>query len=138
MSQFTGMTAKALKQFLNESINERLKSAIGPDVQIKAEMEPSTEEGVRADSSPEKPSKIVTTEEEIEGFNVVKAIVRQKVAVEKIVHRDTQSYFGILYEDNNRKPICRLHFNGKQKSIGLFDYEKKETRHHIDSVDDIF
>lgn len=134
MAQFTEMTTKALKQFLNESINDRLKSAIGPDVQIKSEKAPVVEE----EAPCEKVSKIVTTEEEIEGFNVVKAIVRQKVAVDKIAHRDTQSYFGILFEDNNRKPICRLHFNGQQKYIGLFDQEKKETRHAIDSIDDIF
>lgn len=132
--QFTEMTAKALKQFLNESINDRLKSAIGPEVHIKSEAMPSVEEEVPSD----KASKIVTTEEEIEGFNVIKAIVRQKVSVERVAHRDTQSYFGVLLDNNNRKPICRLHFNGKQKYIGLFDEEKKETRHPIESIDDIF
>ncbi|TNZ22942.1 restriction endonuclease, partial [Vibrio parahaemolyticus] len=52
--------------------------------------------------------------------------------------RDTQSYFGILLDDNNRKPLCRLWFNTKQKYIGLFDEAKTETRHPIDSIDDIF
>ena len=56
----------------------------------------------------------------------------------RIVHRDTQSYFGILLDDNNRKPICRLHFNRSQKYIGVFDREKKETRHPKESVDDIY
>ncbi|VFQ47382.1 type I restriction endonuclease [Desulfoluna butyratoxydans] len=135
-SQFLEMTTKALKQFLNESINDRLKSAIGPDVQIKNEKPVVVENDTPPE--PEKVSKIVTTEEEIEGFNIVKAIVRQRVPAEKVAHRDTQSYFGILFEDNNRKPICRLHFNGKQKYIGLFDEEKKETRHPIDTLDDIF
>ncbi len=133
-SLFTEMTIKALKQFLNESINDRLKSAIGSDVQIKNEKLIETEE----EACCEKVSKIVTTEEEIEGFNVVKAIVRQKISADKVAHRDTQSYFGILFENNNRKPICRLHFNGKQKYIGLFNAEKKETRHPIDTIDDIF
>lgn len=58
--------------------------------------------------------------------------------VRRIVARDTQSYFGILLDDNNRKPLCRLHFNTKQKYIGIFDAEKNETRHPIDSLDDIF
>ncbi|WP_034283901.1 hypothetical protein [Aeromonas salmonicida] len=49
-----------------------------------------------------------------------------------------QSYFGILLDDNNRKPLCRLHFNAKQKYIGLFDADKKETRHPISSIDEIF
>ena len=48
------------------------------------------------------------------------------------------SSFGILLDDNNRKPICRLHFNAGQKYIGLFDRDKKETRHPINDVIDIY
>src|SRR4051812_46718951 len=35
-------------------------------------------------------------------------------------------YFGILLDDNNRKPICRLHFNGKRKYVTFFDNGKEE------------
>lgn len=52
--------------------------------------------------------------------------------------RDTQSYFGILLDDNNRKPIARLHFNRSQKYIGLFDENKSETRHAIVNLNDIY
>lgn len=69
---------------------------------------------------------------------MIKAILRQKIEVNRIIARDTQSYFGILLDDNNRKPLCRLHFNAKQKYLGLVDENKNETRHPINSVDDIF
>ena len=64
--------------------------------------------------------------------------MRTEVDSKRVVARDTQSYFGILLDDNNRKPIARLHFNRAQKYIGLFDADKKETRHPIDTLDDIF
>ena len=51
--------------------------------------------------------------------------------------RDTKSYCGILLDDNNRKPICRLRFNHSQKYLGVFS-EKTENRIEIDHVDDIF
>lgn len=51
--------------------------------------------------------------------------------------RDTKSYCGILLDDNNRKPICRLHFNTSQKYIGIIT-NKKEIKHSIENVDDIF
>ncbi len=82
--------------------------------------------------------KILTTLEELEGYHIVRAVVRSVVDAKRIVQRDTQSYFGILLDDNNRKPICRLHFNRSQKYIGIFDEEKNETRHPINSVDDIY
>ena len=52
--------------------------------------------------------------------------------------RDTKSYCGVLIDDNNRKPLCRMHFNRSQKYIGIFDGEKNETRHPIETLNDIF
>lgn len=53
--------------------------------------------------------------------------------------RDTASYCGILLDDNNRKPICRLYFNNaKKKYIAFIDAEKKEEKIPIDSIDDIY
>lgn len=41
--------------------------------------------------------------------------------------------------DNNRKPIARLHFNAKsQWYVGTFDADKKETRHPINDLEDIY
>jgi hypothetical protein len=81
---------------------------------------------------------VVTTIEELEGYHIIRAILREVLEVDRIVPRDTQSYFGVLLDDNNRKPLCRLHFNRTQKYLGLFDEDKKETRHPIESLDDIF
>ncbi|MGY3957565.1 restriction endonuclease, partial [Aeromonas salmonicida] len=138
---FTDITKKALSQFLNDSINARLKSAIGSTVSSSA-IQPAFDSGLSSDNNEvdnsEEKSKVDTTIEEMEGFNVVKAILRQQFDVTRIAARDTQSYFGILLDDNNRKPLCRLHFNAKQKYIGLFDADKKETRHPISSIDEIF
>ncbi|UJF22277.1 type I restriction endonuclease [Shewanella sp. OMA3-2] len=129
--QFTEITKKALRQFLSDSINERLKSAIGSEQVSKAEVD---EKSLVDDEKP----KVITTNDEVEGFNIVKAILRQKVDANRIIARDTQSYFGVLLDDNNRKPLCRLHFNAKQKYIGLFDLDKNETRHPIETLDQIF
>ena len=39
------------------------------------------------------------------------------VDVNDVVHRDTESYFGILYKDNNRKPICRIKPRQEKQTI---------------------
>jgi len=44
----------------------------------------------------------------------------------------------VLLDDNNRKPLCRLHFNAKQLYVGIIGEDKKETRHPIDSLDGIY
>ncbi len=134
--QFTELVRKALQQFIRERVSNRLRTALA--------QEDAAIDGVDEQVEQEAPAQeaiddgIETTQEEMEGFHMVKAIVRQVVAPERIVHRDTKSYMGILLDDNNRKPICRLRFNYSQKYIGLFDEEKNETKHPLDSLDDIY
>ncbi|BAV07014.1 hypothetical protein SAMN05421788_102355 [Filimonas lacunae] len=131
MDQFTQLTKKSFQYYINDIITERLKSALQ-----KEEIDQASIAAVEVVSEPD--NKIVTTEEELEGFRIVRSILRQYVPVQKICHRDALSYFAILFDDNNRKPICRLYFNGGKKYIGLFDAEKVETKKEIISLDDLF
>lgn len=135
MEQFTALTKKSIQQYINDLITERLKSALkkeNGDGQKATEQEPV----VAADTGNE--GKIETTAEEMEGFMIVKTILRQKIASSRVAFRDTQSYFGILLDDNNRKTICRLYFNTSKKYFAFIDDQKKEIKNEIMTLDDIF
>ena len=135
ISQFSKIVKDAISQFIREKINDRLKSALD-DVGADDVSDVSEEASVPEDSDNE--DGIVTTKEEIEGYNIVKAIVRDTVDVNRIFMRDTKSYCGILLDDNNRKPICRLRFNSATKKyIGIIK-QKNETKNLISDVNDIF
>ena len=130
----TPIVKKALNQSLREMVNERITKALHTD----QEDPPETVESAEVDPSEEVVKNgILTTDEEQEAFHIIKAIVREMVDVKRINMRDTKSYCGVLLDDNNRKPICRLHFNTMQKYIGIIT-QKKEERIPIDGVDDIF
>jgi predicted type IV restriction endonuclease len=134
MEQFTALTKKSFQQYINDMITERLKSA------LKNEDEPkvSEQEMILGADTTSNDSKIETTEEELEGFMIVKTILRQKISVSRVFHRDAQSYFAILLDDNNRKTICRLYLNGQKKYIGTIDDQKKEIKNEIATLDNIF
>ncbi len=132
IEQFTPIVKQAVSLLINGRINDRLKSALSREVET-VENEPTEESTNKPD-----PSSIVTTDEEMEGFLIVRAILHEVIDVTRISHRDTKSYFGILLDDNNRKPICRLHFNTAQNYIGIFNSEKTETRHPIASLNEIY
>jgi len=137
--QFFELTRKALAQFLNDQINDRLKSAMSGAIQPTiASLTVANSTNAETQDRDESEDKILTTLEELEGYHIVRAVVRSVVEAKRIVQRDPQSYFGILLDDNNRKPICRLHFNRSQKYLGIFDEEKNETRHAISSIDEIY
>lgn len=82
--------------------------------------------------------KAVTAPSEIESFYIIRGLLAGIVPVEDIVHRDTESYFGILYKDNNRKPICRLNLDARNKQLLIPDANKKFERIYIDSLNDLY
>jgi len=132
LEQFTNLTKKSVQQHISDLITERLKTALTKEDQATKE-----QEAIQAELAKEDINKIVTTEEELEGFMIVKAILRQKVNATRITYRDAQSYFAVLLDNNNRKTICRLYL-GAKKFIGIFDEQKKETKKEIKTLDDIF
>lgn len=137
--QFTTLVSKAARQFLTESVNDRLKTALGAGVIARPNPEETTitsEAVVEEDLS--RDTDIETTLEELEGYQIVKAIACGETKPQRVTHRDAKSYFAVLLDDNNRKPIARLHFNARQKYLGLLDENKLETRHPIDSLDGIY
>lgn len=131
LEEFTDITRQALRQFVNDQVRNRLQSAIDTGISDTAEIQAVVEEGV-----PERVT--IFTEEEREGFHIVKAILREVVDPDRIYHRDTMSYCGILLDDNNRKTICRMHFNRSQKYLGLLDADKNEERVPIGTLNEIY
>lgn len=123
--QFTGLVRSAFREIIRDSVKSRLSFAL-------ADTEPEIEEVAEADEE-----EIVTTEEEREGFMIVRAIVRGVIPAKRVVMRDARSYCAILIDNNNRKPLTRLHFNRARKYLSLFDGEKEE-RATIDSLDHIY
>lgn len=83
-------------------------------------------------------SKIDPTEEELEGYFIVKSLLRDLVPSDRITHKDTESYFGILLDNNIRKWICRLQLNTGIKYIIIPDEQKKGIKHQISSIEDIY
>lgn len=133
LEQFTNLTIKSIQQHISDLITERLKTALRKeDEKIKEQ------EALHAEKAKIEEKKVVTTQEEMEGFLIVKTILRRKIDASRIAYRDAQSYFAILLDDNNRKTICRLYLNSSRKFLAVLDENKKESRIEIFSLDDIF
>jgi hypothetical protein len=118
VEKFTEITKISLKEFINERIAERLKSAIEhPSEQTEIhtellELNEQSEIGLEENL-------IITTEEELEGFLIVKAILREVIDIGKLQYKDTQYYFGVNLEGKVTKTICRFRFNSSKKYVGI-------------------
>ena len=125
--KLTPIVRKSLNIYMHEAISDKLQSALD-----ETRMEEKEPDGAIDDLG------IITTDEEIEAFHIVRAILRQHIPVEKIQYKDTKSYFGLLYEGNTRKWICRFRFTLTQKQIIFRMPDKTQEIVEIESVDDIY
>lgn len=133
VAEFTGIIREAFSNFMRDQVDKRLKSALEA-----SEDKPEPNPDVMLEEAKSDEAKIVTTQEELDGYFAVKSIVREVIDAKRVTFRDAQSYANILIDDNNRKLLCRLYFNSKKKYIGMVDAAKTELRQPIESIDDIY
>ncbi|MFR9542785.1 MAG: type I restriction endonuclease [Rikenellaceae bacterium] len=137
IEKFRPVIKKSLNEYISETMNDKIKAALGtenPANEIPVETaEPETVE-VKEE---EVKNRIVTTNEELEGYFIVKNILKDVVDMSDITYKDTESYMGILYKNNTWKRICRLHLNGGQKFISIPDENKKDVRYDLAQIYEI-
>jgi len=124
---FTRLIANSFSSIVRDHVNDRLTSA------LNASTVPENDEDTAGSRE-----EVITTEEEIGGFRIVQAIASKLVDPKRIVMRDAKSYCAILLDNNNRKSLARLHFNGvSTKYVGTFEGQT-ETRNPINDLTDIY
>ena len=142
LDQFTDIVMRALKSHINDVMSEKLGIAIkateAAGAPIQTITDPVEQEEREPTKEDDKASKINTTIEEMEGYYIVKGIVCEVIPAERITYRDSQSYFAIFADDNNRRPICRLHFNTANKRIGFINENRCEQVESIEKIEDIY
>ena len=139
VDKFRPVVKNALANLVHDLIERRLQAALASEEKVAPEAPGAVAEEALPDGVVAIDGDVVTTQKEVDGYHIVRAIVAEAVTAERVHMRDTKSYCSVLFDDNNRKPICRLRFNAASKLyLGVFDAEKNETKHEIASVDDIY
>jgi len=124
----------AIQNSLEMIVKERIQERLGVAFPVS-----QSEQAAKAAPLQEEEDEIVTTADEVQAFMIVRAIAVRSIGLERVTMRDARTYCSIFVDDNNRKPVCRLYFNAKTtRSIGVFDVDKNETKHTIESLNDIY
>lgn len=129
-ARFGTLLAEAFRDIVREQVRSSLSNAL-------AQSEAPIPAPVSAVQEANDPNSATTTEEELEGFRIIRAIAAQKVDPLRVAIRDAASYCAILLDDNNRRPIARLYITEKRKRIGLFK-AKIEERLEISRIEEIY
>ncbi len=132
IEKFEPIVKKGFKQFINDLVNDKLNAALKSTVEEERQETAAT---IDVDVETVEEPLIVTTEEEIEGYAIIKAILTNMLDPDRVYYRDNQSYFNVLLDDNIRRWIVRLYLETSKKYIEFNDEDKERVP--IDKVTDI-
>lgn len=130
INQFSDLTKKAFNQLIANEINKRFNLIID-----------KTDEPIKQQSNEQSPKQkdkphIVTTDEELEGFRIIKDIIKDVITPERVFIRKNSSYLSVILDDSNRRPICRLYLHRNPKRIEIMD-KKSDGLETIQDIEDI-
>lgn len=141
VERFRPILKKALGEYISELMNDKIKAALGSTGGTVTE--PRAIENVGGASSSgddevvERVPNIVTTEEELEAYFIIKNLLSDVADVHDITYKDTESYINVLYKANSRKWICRLKLTNSVKVLILPDGSKNGAKYKLNDIYDL-
>lgn len=132
VDKFKPLVKQSFTLVINEIISERLKSAIG-----KEEADPAQPNAESLEEPEESHLGILTTQEELDSFFLIKGLLRKHINANRISYQDKETYFAILIDGKITKWICRLYFRERTQYI-VIPNQKEHVRHDFKEIDDIY
>ena len=136
IDKFRPVLKKALNNYISELMSDKIQSALNNSVE-KTQLEEKSELTNTEQAESQIQKSIVTTDEELEAYFIVKNLLKDVVPMSDIAYRDTVYYFNILYKDNARKWICRLILTETQKVLMIPDENKNIIKYHLENIYDL-
>lgn len=151
VDMFTPLVKKSISLVINDIISDRLNTAIKNSEQTSEILPTQDSTSVNLPTEEQtkklpdgivymdKESGVVTTQEELDAYNIVRSTLRKSIDVTRITYKDYKTYFVINLDNSEWFWICRISIGTRKKRIGIpVDKYKNCEWIQIDNVDDIF
>ena len=151
IDMFTPLVKKSITSVINDIISDRLNTAIKNSEQTSDSLQTIDNTSINTSTEDteeklpdgvvymDKESGVVTTQEELDAYNIVRSILRKSVDVSRITYKDYKSYFVVNIDNSQWFWICRVSIGARKKQIGIpADQYKRCEWIQIDNMDDIF
>lgn len=121
LDKFKPILKESLSDFMNEFADNKFNAFLNgsplPDIE---------------------PKENLPSDEEVSALTIVKEILKDDCNVSDITYKITESYFGILLNNNSRKWICRFIIKNNQITMIVPDNNKNEVRNKLLSLNEIY
>ncbi|MDR3238222.1 MAG: type I restriction enzyme HsdR N-terminal domain-containing protein [Spirochaetia bacterium] len=137
IDKFRPIVKLSLNNYISELMSEKITTALKGNNSDPIPLPDSIPVPIIEEVEEHK-AKIITTDEEIEGYYLVKAILSEKFDSSKVTYKDTTNYFSINFDGFVTKWICRLWLNSNRKSLILPGENKQQITYEMDNIHDLF
>ena len=121
IEKFRPVLKKSLNAYISELMSDKIKAALDTEAKDQENTEPDeSSEGTGESVETSHESKIVTTEEELEGYFIVKNLLKDVASLRDITFKDNERYMTVLYGGNSRNWICRFYFGAKKTLVDVY------------------
>ena len=131
IEQYTPLVKKEIGNYIDDVISDRLNLAKEREQQPAVKAEPVSD----IESVPD--NGVVTTQEELDAYNIVRSILRKEVDVTRITYKDYKSYF-VVNLDGSWRWICRFYLKAYKYIAFPHESGTGEDKIEIESLDGIF
>lgn len=134
MEQFTALVRRAVSSYISDLISDRLKAATAIEDESVAQASAPAADSAEAPAS----ERIVTTEEELQAYYIVKSILHGVVKPEDVLYRDSVTRFSVFLRGNKAVTLCQFRFSDSRKYIGFQKGGGDSDLFPIESLDGIW
>ena len=131
IEKYRPLVKRAIAQYINEQVNDKIQNA------LRQGNDDAAPEPIVLDDEKHTDNEIVTTPEELQAFYIIKSVLLNHVALERISFKDTRSYFSVILDKKVTKWICRVFLKENVKFLTV-SRDGKEERYDISGVEDIY
>lgn len=132
IEKYSPIVKKCITIYINDLVNDKIKNALTKEEENKTDtFNSETTENETIDQ-------IITTEEEIESYYIIKSILGNVVDVKRISYKDTLNYFSVLLDNKVTKWICRIYLKEKIKYVIIPNEQKENIKYTISDINDLY
>lgn len=137
IEKYRPIVKKSIMQYLSDLVNDKIQSALKVDSVVQTTEVPESINTEVEVETEDKHNEIVTTEDELQGYYIIKSILGQTLDINRISYKDTISYFSVLLDKKVTKWIARIHIKEFTRYL-IIPKENNNNKYVFENIEDIY
>jgi len=138
IERFVFIIKDALNALISEMMTDKISAALGKGItQSQPEGKIEDYDGDQDDDTIEAED-LIPTEEEMQCYYIIKAVLGKTLPLDRITHKKTENYFKIKIDGKVTKWICRIYIKERVRFLQIPDGDKKSIRYDFENTNELY